>query len=362
MSLIKQNISIYSKEDLIKIMQEQDYNKNNTDQINCEKIKLNIDYDNETKSIYLPLYNEINNVNKNNDNHEENEDENINKLIDFENENEINYYNNFIDNVDNIANETNNKINDNENINDDDENINDDDDNENKNKNNENNNDENNNIYECNEYPNKEKRIKYFMYNLKMAQSIEDNNISNVIIFNICISYLDVFNDNRFIDLRKSIFNKILKFIEIGYYDYIKFGCILFKNFKKHIYENHNMKLYKKDNTINYDLLENINMIDINNKINSSILYAKTIKPKFREGQIIGASDKNNKWWMSMVKKIFIVDKKIVYLIKFIGWDNSCDEFIEQGNRLTYYNPYKHKQFYNNQLEHKNIINVDTYN
>ena len=104
-----------------------------------------------------------------------------------------------------------------------------------------------------------------------LPNGIKCENISELYDY-ICISYLDVFNDNRFIDLRKSIFNKILKFIEIGYYDYIKFGCILFKNFKKYIYENHNMKLYKKDNTINYDLIENINMIDINNKINSSIL------------------------------------------------------------------------------------------
>ena len=94
MSSIKQNISIYSKEDLIKIMQEQYYNKDNTDQIDCEKIKLNIEFDNGIKHIYLPLHNENNIVIKNNDNYEENEDEDINKLMDAENENEINYYNN----------------------------------------------------------------------------------------------------------------------------------------------------------------------------------------------------------------------------------------------------------------------------
>ena len=73
---------------------------------------------------------------------------------------------------------------------------------------------------------------------------------------------------------------------------------------------------------------------------------------------------------MSTVKKIFMINKKIVYLIHFNGWGDEFNEFIEEGIRLTYYNHYKHKQFQSKKIKEKEagfislmflITDLDTY-
>ena len=213
----------------------------------------------------------------------------------------------------------------------------------------------------CNEMFDKEDRHKQFLYNINLVNNIEDTVIKNKILFNICLGYIEIFNLEEFRKLKIIILNQLIKMIKLGHEDLIKTGNLLFKNFNDYLIQN---SIIINDKNIDNELDENSkNLLKSSylnytiNKMENSILYAKKIKPKYKENQIIGAKDKNNKWWMSTVKKIFMINKKIVYLIHFNGWGDEFNEFIEEGIRLTYYNHYKHKQFQSKKIN--DIINLD---
>ena len=74
----------------------------------------------------------------------------------------------------------------------------------------------------------------------------------------------------------------------------------------------------------------------------------KTIKrtpPKYEAGEIIGAKDKEGRWWMSKVLAVYEYQNNQVYYIEFIGWGEKFNEFIADEFRLQKFNPKKHRYF-----------------
>ena len=66
---------------------------------------------------------------------------------------------------------------------------------------------------------------------------------------------------------------------------------------------------------------------------------------KYEKGEIIGAKDKEGRWWMSRIIEIFTYNHHSVYYVEFLGWGENFNEFIVDRFRIDRYNPIKHKYF-----------------
>lgn len=72
---------------------------------------------------------------------------------------------------------------------------------------------------------------------------------------------------------------------------------------------------------------------------------AKRSQPKYTAGEIIGAKDKEGRWWLSKVLAVYTHQEHAVYYVAFEGWGDQFNEFIVDGFRMEKYNPKKHKYF-----------------
>jgi hypothetical protein len=78
------------------------------------------------------------------------------------------------------------------------------------------------------------------------------------------------------------------------------------------------------------------------------IEFKKILKDKsykYEKGEIIGAKDKEGRWWMSRIIEIFTYNQHSVYYVEFLGWGENFNEFIVDRFRIDRYNPIKHKYF-----------------
>lgn len=72
---------------------------------------------------------------------------------------------------------------------------------------------------------------------------------------------------------------------------------------------------------------------------------AKRIPPAYELDEIIGAKDKEGKWWMSRVLAIYEFQGHAAYYVEFLGWGPKFNEFIVDGFRLDKFKPKKHRYF-----------------
>jgi hypothetical protein len=71
--------------------------------------------------------------------------------------------------------------------------------------------------------------------------------------------------------------------------------------------------------------------------------YFKKKNNSFKVNQIVGAKDKENKWWLSRVLHIHDTPEACWYYIKFEGWDDIHNEWINANTyRVRWFNPRKH--------------------
>ncbi len=81
---------------------------------------------------------------------------------------------------------------------------------------------------------------------------------------------------------------------------------------------------------------------------------AKRKPPKYEKGEIVGAQDRERKWWLSQILEVFEFNGNQVYYVRFAGWGDKFDEFIPDGFRLQKYNSKKHK-YYRPAWANKNV-------
>ena len=72
---------------------------------------------------------------------------------------------------------------------------------------------------------------------------------------------------------------------------------------------------------------------------------AKKPAPKYALNDIVGAKDKEGRWWMSKILNVHEFQGSFVYYVEFIGWGEKFNEFIADGFRLSPFNPKKHRYF-----------------
>lgn len=67
--------------------------------------------------------------------------------------------------------------------------------------------------------------------------------------------------------------------------------------------------------------------------------------PRFSVGDIVGAQDKEGRWWMSQVLDVFSYLGQHIYYVSFLGWGEQFNEFITNKFKIRWYNPKKHKYY-----------------
>ncbi len=72
---------------------------------------------------------------------------------------------------------------------------------------------------------------------------------------------------------------------------------------------------------------------------------AKRVPPKYEVAEIVGAKDKEGRWWMSKVLAVYDYQGHSAYYVEFLGWGDKFNEFIIDGFRIEKFNPKKHRYF-----------------
>ena len=67
--------------------------------------------------------------------------------------------------------------------------------------------------------------------------------------------------------------------------------------------------------------------------------------PNFYDGQIIGAKDREGKWWLAQVITNATYGQHRCYYVSFCGWDKCFNEWISDQYRLQEFNPKRHRLF-----------------
>ena len=81
-------------------------------------------------------------------------------------------------------------------------------------------------------------------------------------------------------------------------------------------------------------------------------------KPKYAIGEIVGAKDKENNWWMAKILYSTQHLAHVIYYVEFLNWGEQFNEFITDCSRLQRFNAYKHK-YYRTASEHAAIYAED---
>jgi hypothetical protein len=80
----------------------------------------------------------------------------------------------------------------------------------------------------------------------------------------------------------------------------------------------------------------------------TQIEYRRNLRrkpPQFELNEIVGAKDKEGRWWLSKVLAIYSCGKHSVYYVEFAGWGDQFNEFIVDRYRIEKFKPKKHKYF-----------------
>jgi hypothetical protein len=78
------------------------------------------------------------------------------------------------------------------------------------------------------------------------------------------------------------------------------------------------------------------------------------VENRFYKGEIIGAQDKEGKWWMAQILEFWYYNKNYMYYVSFIGWGEDFDEFITSRHRIRKYDSRRHRM-YRNPDEYKKL-------
>lgn len=77
----------------------------------------------------------------------------------------------------------------------------------------------------------------------------------------------------------------------------------------------------------------------------SGITIIPHTQPLFTKNEIVGAKDKEGRWWMSQILDIIQYDHHNIYYVSFLGWGDRFNEFITNTSRIKKYNPRRHKYY-----------------
>jgi len=181
--------------------------------------------------------------------------------------------------------------------------------------------------------------VKQLMNDMDTIAGRENKKFIANILFNIITGFKDVLqypNMGKFILAIKQKFHEFIvkerlhnlvhaynKIFNDNLYDYIE--MLPEKNFITQEEIDRLVKQYHSD------------MEDLENR-----RRALRLLPKYEKGEIVGAKDKEGRWWMSRVLKVFTHLEHNMYYVEFLGWGPKFNEFIVDSFRISQFNPRKH--------------------
>ena len=71
----------------------------------------------------------------------------------------------------------------------------------------------------------------------------------------------------------------------------------------------------------------------------------KFMRPRFLEGEIVGALDKENKWWLARILQVIKYEGGYAYYVEFCNWGSQFNDLISDPRKIRWYNPRRHKLF-----------------
>jgi hypothetical protein len=165
------------------------------------------------------------------------------------------------------------------------------------------------------------------------------------IILYTCIEYKDILLLNP--KLTNIVKKKIDEFITVNLMtDLISMYNLIFND---NLYDN-NIK--HDDFTITQEVKDSI----MSDYLALTLPSTKITKKRFSIGEIVGAKDKENHWWMAKILYHAYHDGKHIYYVEFLNWGKEFNEFICDGHRLQKFNKYKHN-YYRSAVEQANCDN-----
>lgn len=107
-----------------------------------------------------------------------------------------------------------------------------------------------------------------------------------------------------------------------------------------------NDKLYETIPIVEKPLILSGEMIqELTAKYNNRIANYSKLKKRnyqFAEGEIVGARDKEGKWWHAKILAKLFYQGQNVYYVEFSHWGPEFNEWIAETRRITKYNPRRH--------------------
>jgi hypothetical protein len=174
----------------------------------------------------------------------------------------------------------------------------------------------------------------------------------------LSISFLDVLQTIEMQNFVLNLHKKIIDFIRGGHKE-LKYYYN--KLFVLHDQSPHKELFIEKDDSeqIPAVLMSKYQEL-IERHVANVQVHIKKLRPRYAEGQIIGAQDREKRWCMAQILKTMALDNDIWYYVRFIGWGREFNEMIAEGDRLQIFNARRHKQRYNNMRGKFEVIDSAT--
>jgi hypothetical protein len=88
-------------------------------------------------------------------------------------------------------------------------------------------------------------------------------------------------------------------------------------------------------------------IVEYKNSLNTMLthqMFNKKINI-YTKKEIVGAKDKEGRWWMAQILAVYNYNNHYVYYVEFLGWGEKFNEFITDKMRLSKFNKKKHNYF-----------------
>ena len=174
----------------------------------------------------------------------------------------------------------------------------------------------------------------------------------------LAVSFLDVLQTTEMQNFVLNLHKKIIDFIRGGHkelkYYYGKLFVLHDQSMNKELF------IEKDDSEQIPAVLMSKYQELIERHVAAVQVHVKKLRPRYAEGQIIGAQDREKRWCMAQILKTMALDNDIWYYVRFIGWGREFNEMIAEGARLQIFNARRHKQRYNNMRGKFEVIDSET--
>ena len=159
----------------------------------------------------------------------------------------------------------------------------------------------------------------------------------------VCLNYKPLANNAAFMMFVKAIFHKYIH--TLGFHELIPLYDSIFNDaYYANIKNLDTSLVFIPVLTEEWKQTQLKDYTDSIKQINYRLNTGRPL-PAYETDEIVGAKDKEGRWWMSKVLARFEYQKHAIYYVEFLGWGSKFNEFINDPFKIQKFNPRKHKYF-----------------